>query len=128
LVRESAGKQEKVKNMASSEKRKSNVSKTAARDPVSGLTQAQLLQLQKSSSASDDTGLAGTRFDHAPTHSQITNSGLPPLNSLPAELDTDKVFAFYPSVGDPAEADRPTLVDAVIEQLRQARLRRLRPH
>ena len=50
------------------------------------------------------------------------------LSSRPADLDGDKLFAFYPSAGRPSEEHRPSLVDAVIEQLRHAKLRRQRPH
>lgn len=114
--------------MASSEKRKLKSDSDKIRNSVSGLPQAPLIQPQKVPMSPEHDRLTGTRFDSAAAHSPITNSDLSPLSSLPAELDGDKVFAFYPSGAHPDEADRPTLVDAVIEQLRQARLRRLRPH
>ena len=87
-----------------------------------------LLQLRSASGHADTRYLAGTSFENAAALSAVADSGMSPLSSDPADLEGDKLFAFYPSTGHPTEEHRPSLVDAVIEQLRHARLRRQRPH
>lgn len=46
----------------------------------------------------------------------------------PSDLEDDAISSSSPSRATPTDADTPSQVDAVIEQLRQARLRRQRPH
>jgi hypothetical protein len=114
--------------MASSEKRKLICTRDQARDPFAGLTDEQRIKLPPTSSQTDDDYLTGTSFKSSAGQSQAEDSAMSPLSSRPADLEGDNAIAFYPSGAQPSESDRPTLVDAVIEQLRQARLRRQRPH
>jgi hypothetical protein len=114
--------------MASFEKRKTKSTRDQIRDPAASLTEAQLLKRQPSSEQSANPYLTDTSFKTPQQPSETADSGMSPLDSIPADLDGENAFAFYPSGGNPSEADRPTLVDAVIEQLRQARMRRQRPH
>lgn len=114
--------------MASSEKRKLKLQTDPARNRVTSLTEQKLLELQQTSGQTSDAYLIGTSFESSARQSQAAGSAMSPLSSRLADLDGDNALAFYPSGGNPPEADRPTLVDAVIEQLRQARLRRQRPH
>ena len=111
--------------MSSSENQNS---KSTSERIDAGLNEEPLLQL-RSVSGHEDTGyLAGTSFENSAAPSAVADSGMSPRSSRPAELVGETLFAFYPSAGDPSEEPRPTLVDAVIEQLRHARLRRQRPH
>ena len=87
-----------------------------------------LLQLRSASGHADTRYLAGTSFENSAALSTVADSGISPLSSGSADLEGDKLVAFYPSAGHPSEEHRPSLVDAVIEQLRHARLRRQRPH
>jgi hypothetical protein len=114
--------------MASSEKRKPKSTRDPIRDPADSVTEEQLLKLQQASGNTAPAYLTGTSFKTPQQQSETTDSSMSPFTSIPAHLDSDNVFAFYPSSGNPTEADRPTLVDAVLEQLRQARMRRQRPH
>lgn len=113
--------------MSSSEKQNS---KSSSEPADAGLTEAPQLQLQlRSASAHADTGYpAGTSFKNSTVLSEVAGSAMSLLSGRTADLQDDKLFAFYPSAGHPSEKHRPGLVDAVIEQLRYARLRRQRPH
>ena len=113
--------------MSSSEKQNSKFQS----EPVdAGLTEAPQLQLQlRSASAHTDTGyLAGTSFLNSAALPEVAGSAMSLLSSRPVDLEGDRLFAFYPSADRPSEEHRPSLVDALIEQLRHARLRRQRPH
>lgn len=114
--------------MASSEKRKHKSAGVQSRDPLTTLTEQQLHAMQQGAKQPPKAYLSGTSFGASDSALQPLDSGFSPLNSVPAELDSDNVFVFYPAEGSSPEAARPTLVDAVLEQLRQARLRRSRPH
>ena len=114
--------------MKSTEKSKFGPSREQMQNPVTSLIEKQLLNLKPALEPTDGSHLAGTNFKTPEATLHAPNSDMPSLSSRPADLEPDNVFAFYPSGTDPSEADRPTLVDAVIEQLRQARLRRHRPH
>ena len=95
---------------------------------LGSLKEEPLLQLRSASGHADTRYLAGTSFENSSALSAVADSGMSPLSSGPADLEGDKAIAFYPSAGHPSEEHRPSLVDAVIEQLRHARLRRQRPH
>ena len=95
---------------------------------LGSLKEEPLLQLRSASGHPDTRDLAGTSLENSSALSTVADSGMSPLGSGSADLEGDKLFAFYPSAGHPSEEHRPTLVDAVIEQLRHARLRRQRPH
>jgi hypothetical protein len=114
--------------MASSEKRKPKSSRDQIRDPVASLTEEQLLKLQQASGQPANTYLTGTSFGKSLHPSEAADSAMSPLAIFPDALEGDNAFAFYPSGGDSSESPRPTIADAVIEHLRQARLRRQRPH
>jgi hypothetical protein len=114
--------------MASSEKRNAKSVKDGISDPMNNWTEGQLPKLQQASAEPGKAYLTGTSFDSAGSRSQSTDSNMSPFDSLPADLEVENAFAFYPSGGDPSESPRPTLADAVIEHLRQARMRRQRPH
>lgn len=114
--------------MASSEKPKLKSTSDQVRDPFASLPDEQLQKRQQPSGQTSNGYLAGTSFEDSAGQPQPADSGMLPLSSRPADLQADNVFAFYPSCAQPSESDRPTLVDAVIEQLRLARLRRQRPH
>ena len=92
------------------------------------LAEGPLLQLRSASGRADTDYPAGTSFENFAARSEAADSAMSPLGSNPTDLDGDQLFAFYPSAGHPSEEQRPNLVDAVIEQLRHARLRRQRPH
>ena len=117
--------------MSSSEKQNS---KFQSEPTDAGLTEAPQLQLQlqlqlRSASAHTDTGyLAGTSFLNSAALPEVAGSAMSLLSSRPVDLEGDRLFAFYPSADRPSEEHRPSLVDALIEQLRHARLRRQRPH
>ena len=103
-------------------------SKSSSEPADAGLTEAPQLQL-RSASAHADTGYpAGTSFKNSTALSEVAGSAMSLLSGRTADLEGDKLFAFYPSAGHPSGEHRPGLVDAVIEQLRHARLRRQRPH
>ena len=93
-----------------------------------GLTEKPLLPLRSASGHAATGYRAGTSFENSPALSELPDSEMSPLSSRPAGLEGDNLFAFYPSAGHPFEKHRPSLVDAVIEQLRHARLKRQRPH
>ena len=95
---------------------------------LGSLKEEPLLQLRSVSGHADTRYLAGTSFESSAALSTDADSGMSPLSSGNTDLEGDKLFAFYPSAGHPPEEHRPSLVDAVIEQLRHARLRRQRPH
>ena len=114
--------------MTLSEKRKPKSTRDSIPDPVASLTAEQLRKLQQAAAQPCNGNLAGTSFGNVAQPSEAGDSGMSPFNSLPAELDGENAFAFYASGVNPSEADRSTLVDAVLEQLRQARMRRQRPH
>lgn len=114
--------------MTSSEKRKLKSTGDSIRDPVVSLTEEQLLKLQQASRRPSNGYQPDTSCGKCTQQSEAVDSGMSPFANFPDELEDDNAMAFYPSDGNPPEADRPTLVDAVIEQLRQARLRRQRPH
>lgn len=114
--------------MASSEKRKSKSTRHEVCNSFASLTEEQRLKRQQTSGQSDNKYLAGTSFYNSPGQSQPVDSEMSPLSSRSTDPDGDNAIAFYPSEGNTPETDRPTLVDAVIEQLRQARMRRQRPH
>ena len=95
---------------------------------LGSLKEEPLLQLQSASGHADPRYLAGTSLENSSALSTVADSGMSPLSSGPADLEGDKAIAFYPSAGHPSEEHRPSLVDAVIEQLRHARMRRQRPH
>ena len=113
--------------MSSSKKQNS---KFQSEPTDAGLTEAPQLQLQlRSASAHTDTGyLAGTSFQNSAALPEVGRSAMSLLSSRPVDLEGDRLFAFYPSADRPSEEHRPSLVDALIEQLRHARLRRQRPH
>ena len=121
--------------MSSSEKQNS---KFQSEPTDAGLTEAPQLHLQlqlqlqlqlRSASAHTDTGyLAGTSFLNSAALPEVAGSAMSLLSSRPVDLEGDRLFAFYPSADRPSEEHRPSLVDALIEQLRHARLRRQRPH
>ena len=114
--------------MSSSE----NQNPKSASEPIDArlgsLKEEPLLQLRSASGHADTRYLAGTSFENSAALSAVADSGMSPLSSGPADLDCDKAIAFYPSGSDPFEGHRSTIVDAVLEQLREARLRRQRPH
>ena len=114
--------------MTSSEKRKPKSIRDEIRDPVSNLTEEQLLKLQQLSVQPAKAYLTGTSFDNSASRPQTTTTNLSPFDSLPPEPGIENAFAFYPSGSDSSESPRPTIADAVIEHLRQARLRQQRPH
>jgi hypothetical protein len=120
-------KQEREK-MTPSEKRKPKLTRDLIRDPAASLTEEQRLKPQQASGRPGNGYQPDSSFRKSTQQSEAADSGMSPLSSRPADLEGDEVFAFYPSGTPQSEADRPTLVDAVIEQLRQARLRRQRPH
>jgi hypothetical protein len=115
-------------DMASSEKRKPKSTRDQIRDPAASLTEEQLLKHQQASEQAANTYLTGTSFGKSQHPSETADSGMSPLAIFPDAPEGDNVFAFYSSEGDSSESPRPTLADAVIEHLRQARLRRQRPH
>ena len=92
------------------------------------LAEEPFLQLRSASGRADTDYPAGTSFENSAARSEAADSAMSPLGSNPTDLDGDQLFAFYPSAGHPSEEQRPNLVDAVIEQLRHAKLRRQRPH
>jgi hypothetical protein len=110
----------------SADKRKLRSSHDHSRSPGTSLTEPQRLRLQQASEPAGNGYLVGTSFKNSEVQSQTADIEMGPL-SLAAELEANNVFAFYPSSADPSEAGRPTLADAVIEHLRQLRLRQ-RPH
>ena len=120
-------KRKKEKKMSSSEKQNS---KFHSEPTDAGLTEAPQRQLQlRSASGHADTGyLAGTSFQNFAALPEVAGSAMSLLSGRSADLEDDKPFAFYPSADRPSEEHRPSLVDAVIEQLRHAKLRRQRPH
>ena len=95
---------------------------------LGSLKEEPLLQLRSASGHADPRYLASTSLENSAARSEAADSAMSPLGSNPTDLDGDKLFAFYPSAGHPSEEQRPNLVDAVIEQLRHAKLRRQRPH
>jgi hypothetical protein len=117
------------KEMASYEKRKTNPAQALIGNPATSSAHAQRLQVQQVQGQPGNTYLTGTRFEEAEGATRPVDSDMLPFTRSPvAELTDDKAFAFYPSDSQPADGRRPTLADLVIEHLRQARLRRQRPH
>lgn len=114
--------------MSSSQKQNSKSTSEPLDARLGGLAEEPLLQLRSTSGQAETGYLAGTSFKDSAGLSEVADSGMSLLNSRPADLEGDKLFAFYPSAGHPSEVHRPSLVDAVIEQLRDARQRRQRPH
>jgi len=114
--------------MSSSQKPNSKSTSEPLDARPGGLAKEPLLQLRSTSGQAKTGYLAGTSFKDSVALPEVANSGMSLLNGRPADLDGDKLFAFYPSAGHPSEEHRPSLVDAVIEQLRHAKLRRQRPH
>ena len=114
--------------MSSSEKQstKSNSEPIGAR--LGGLTEEQLLHLPSASAQAENRYLTDPGFENSAALSGVAGSGTSLLGNCPAALEGDNFFAFYPSTGQTSEDPRPSLVDAVIEQLRHARLKRQRPH
>ena len=119
------GKQQQGEKMSSSENQDS---KSTSAPIDAGLTKESLLQLRAATGHADTGCGAGTSFETSPAPAEVPDSGMSPLSSSPAGLEGDNLFAFYPSAGHPSEEHRPSLVDAVIEQLRHARVKRQRPH
>lgn len=94
-----------------------------ASEPVDGVFTDQPLPTHRLAAARGDT--------KSPIETRSKTTAAPSTTadrSGPADLAGDNPMAFYPSAGLPSEALRPSLVDAVIEQLRHARLKRQRPH
>ena len=118
-------KQKKGEKMSSPENQKP---KSTSAPIDAGLNEDSLLQLRSASGHADTVYQPGTSFENSVARTEVPDSELPPISSRPAGLEGDNLFAFYPSAGDPFEEHRPSLVDAVIEQLRHARLKRQRPH
>ena len=114
--------------MSSSQKQNFESTSEPVDARAGGLAKEPLLQLQSISGQAKTGYLAGTSFKDSTALSEVADSEMSLLSSRPADLDGDKLFAFYPSAGRPSEEHRPSLVDAVIEQLRHAKLRRQRPH
>jgi hypothetical protein len=114
--------------MASSEKRKSRSVQQPSRDPAGSGTKEQFLTRQQASEQPTPSYLSGTGLRTPQRLSEEAENEISSFTSVPAHLGGDRIFAFYPSAGDLSESPRPTLADAVIEHLRQARLRRQRPH
>lgn len=114
--------------MASFEKRKQKSIRNENHDPVASLTEEQLLKLRNASGQPGTAYLFGTRIGNAEQQSDPADSGMSPFGSFRDASESDTAFAFYTSVGHPSEGHRPTIVDAVIEHLREVRLRRQRPH
>jgi len=94
-----------------------------------GISDEQPPKPQPARGQSGDGYLAGP-LENPVRSSSATVGDLSPLprSGHPAELAAGEVLALYPSGFHPSEVNRPGLVEAVIEQLRQARLRRQRPH
>jgi hypothetical protein len=113
--------------MTLSEKWKLKSAGDPIRDPVVSLTEEQM-KLQQASGRPGNGYQPDTSSGKSIQQSEAVDSGMSPFANFPDELEDGNAMAFYPSDGNPSEADRPTLVDAVIEQLRQARMRRQRPH
>jgi len=88
---------------------------------LGGMPKEPVLQIQSASAQADAGHLDGTSFNSSGQLSTVAGS-------RPADLEGDTLFTFYPSAGHPSEEHRPNLVDAVIEQLRHAKLKRQRPH
>ena len=114
--------------MTLSEKRKPKSTRDSIPDTVASLTAEQLLKLQQASGRPGNGNLAGTNFGNVAQPSETGDSGMSPFNSLPADLEGGNAIAFYPSGRDPSGGHRPTIVDAVLEQLRQSRMKRQRKH
>ena len=114
--------------MSSSEKQNSKSTSRQIDVGLNGLTKEQRMQLQSASDQADTGYLAGTGFKNSPALPEVAGSAMSLVSSRTADLEGDKLFAFYPSAGHPSDEHRPNLVDAVIEQLRHAKLRRQRPH
>ena len=114
--------------MSSSQKQNSKSTSEPIDARPGGLAKEPLQQLRSTSGQADTGYLAGTSFKDSAGLSEVADSEMSLLNSRPADLEGGKLFAFYPSAGHPSEEHRPSLVDAVIEQLRHARLKRQRPH
>lgn len=114
--------------MTSSEKRKPKSIRNETRDPVAGFTEQQLLKLRQASGQPGNMYPTGTDFRKSAQRSETADIGMLPFTGFPDALEGDNAFVFYPSGGHPSEADRPNLVDAVIEQLRLAKLKRQRSH
>lgn len=114
--------------MSSSEKQnsKSNSEPISAR--LGGLTEEQLLHLPSGSAQADNRNLTAPGIENSAALSGAAGNGTSLFGNCSAELEGDNFFAFYPSTGQTSEDSRPSLVDAVIEQLRHARLKRQRPH
>ncbi len=93
-----------------------------------GVTDEQLLQLRSAFAQANTGALSDTSFESSAALSEVASSAMSLPSNRPADLDADNFFAFYASAGDTSEEQRPNLVDAVIEQLRQARLNRQPPH
>ena len=111
--------------MSSSENQKS---KSASNLIDAGLAKEPLAQLRSASGHTDTVFRAGPSFEDSAALPEVADSGISPLGNRPASPDGDNLFAFYASAGHSPQELRPNLVDAVIEQLRHARLRRQRPH
>ena len=114
--------------MSSSEKQKSKSTSRQIDVGLDGLTKEQRMQLRSAAGQADTGYLAGTGFENSAALPGVADSAMSLLSNRSTDLDGDKLFAFYPSAGHPSEEHRPSLVDAVIEQLRHARLKRQRPH
>ena len=114
--------------MSSSEKQNSKSTSRQIDVGLDGFTKEQRMQLRSASDQADTGYLAGTGFENSAALSEAAGSAMSLPSSRPADLDGDNAFAFYPSGDHPSEEQRPNLVDAVIEQLRHARLKRQRPH
>ena len=95
---------------------------------LGSLTEEQLLQLPSASVQADNQYLAAPGFKISAALPEVAGSATSLLSNSPADLEGGDLFAFYPSAGQTSNDQRPSLVDAVIEQLRHARLRRQRPH
>lgn len=114
--------------MSSSEKQSPKSNSEPMDAQLGSLTKEQLLHLPSASAQADNRYLADPGFENSTAPPEVAGSGTSLLGNCPAELDDDSFFAFYPSAGQTSEDQRPSLVDAVIEQLRHARLKRQRPH
>jgi hypothetical protein len=97
-------------------------------NPVSSRKEEQRPKPQPASAQTGKGYLAGTSFKKPDGQSPAPDREMSQLSSCPANLEAGHVLALHPSGAHSSKADRTTLVEEVIEQLRLARLRRHRPH
>lgn len=114
--------------MPSYEKQERKLATNQVRSTMTRLSEEQRLKLQHLPGQAGDENSNDARLDDSASQSPAAVSDQSSFSSLPVGLEGENPFAFYPSGSDPSEEPCPTLADAVIEHLRQARLRRRRPH